>query len=66
MVYVVVWRVQKNGLSVVEVAQMQKQVLVALNRLKTREAILMKQLNKYRAAIKKVSQQVTLNAFKTK
>ena len=55
---------QKNGLSVVEVAQMQKQVLVALNRLKTREAILMKQLNKYRAAVKKVAKQVTKTSSK--
>ena len=55
---------QKNGLSVVEVAQMQKQVLVALNRLKTREAILMKQLNKYRASVKKVARQVSRTSTK--
>ncbi|KAL8600042.1 hypothetical protein ACOMHN_039275 [Nucella lapillus] len=49
---------QKEALSVVEVAQMQKQVLKALNRLKTREAILLKQLSLYRGAVKKLAGQV--------
>ncbi|XP_025105747.1 uncharacterized protein LOC112571147 [Pomacea canaliculata] len=49
---------QKNGLSVVEVAEMQKQVLVALNRLKTREALVMKQMQKYRESVQRVAQLV--------
>ncbi|KAK7481783.1 hypothetical protein BaRGS_00026930 [Batillaria attramentaria] len=53
-------KAQKSGMSVVEVAQMQKQVVVALTRLKTRETILMKQLDKYRESVRDIAEKVRL------
>ena len=45
---------------------MQKQVLIALNRLKSREAIMMKQLNKYRSSVKDIASEMSSSSSNKK